>query len=154
MHTPRERTDYIVVHGAWTPPNMDIGVKEIDQWHRDKGWKGCGYHYVIRRDGTLEVGRPRDTIGAHAAGHNVESIGICLVGGQPAANNGAPWRGVPEHARWEANYTVAQYSALLSLLMGLRVPFPGAEILGHGDFFGVLKRCPGFDVRAWLHGAL
>ena len=54
--TPRTKTDMIVIHCASTPASMDIGVKEIKKWHvEDNKWDDIGYHYVIRRDGTLEI---------------------------------------------------------------------------------------------------
>ena len=62
---------YLVVHCAATPPEMDIGAKEIDLWHRQRGWSGIGYHFVIRRDGRVEAGRPLDRPGAHAQGFNL-----------------------------------------------------------------------------------
>ena len=78
---------YIIVHCAATKPSMDIGFEDIDRWHKDRGWSGCGYHIIIRRDGNLEYSRglkPRGTVfrqGAHVKGFNDISIGICLVGG-------------------------------------------------------------------------
>ena len=71
----------IAVHCAATTPDMDIGAATIDRWHKERGFSSIGYHYVIRRDGTLETGRPLNTPGAHVQGHNAHSIGICLAGG-------------------------------------------------------------------------
>jgi len=120
-----------------TLPGEDIGAAEIDQWHRARGWNGIGYHYVIRRDGTIETGRPLERVGAHVEGHNAYTIGICLVGG------------VGEAGRSENNFEPPQWAALKGLLAGLRRRFPGAEIKGHRDYPGVKKDCPCFDVRAW-----
>ena len=47
----------IIIHCSATKPSMDIGVKEINEWHLQRGWSGIGYHYVIRRNGDLETGR-------------------------------------------------------------------------------------------------
>ncbi len=74
----RRETDYLVVHH--TASAGDIGAAEIHEEHKANGWAGCGYHYVIRFDGTVERGRPRDTVGAHAFGVNDRSIGIALSG--------------------------------------------------------------------------
>ena len=71
----------IIIHCSATSAEMDIGAKEIAQWHKDRGWSDIGYHFVIRRDGTIEHGRPVERPGAHARHHNNDSIGICLVGG-------------------------------------------------------------------------
>lgn len=101
----------VVVHSSATPPEMDIGVEDIRRWHvEERGWSDIGYHYVIRRDGTLEMGRDLALAGAHARGYNAESIGICLVGGVKTGDVSAP----------EDNFTEAQHktaSALLNLLV-------------------------------------
>ena len=55
--------------------------RDIDRWHRERGWLKIGYHYVIKRDGTVETGRELEEVGAHAKGHNAISVGICMVGG-------------------------------------------------------------------------
>lgn len=137
---PRKSTDYLVVHCSATTEKMNIGAKEIDRWHREKGYKCIGYHYVIRRDGTLEIGRPEHEIGAHVQGFNDRSIGICLVGGVDADN--------PKAA--ENNFTLDQMNALAALLENLKKRYPDARIVGHRDLPGVKKACPSFDVSEWL----
>ena len=77
----RQDTDYIIIHCSATPPSMDVGAKEIDKWHRQRGWRKIGYHYVITRDGDIQEGRELDEIGAHCRGLNSTSVGVCLVGG-------------------------------------------------------------------------
>lgn len=133
----------IVVHCSATPPDMDIGVSEIDVWHRapPNNWDSIGYHYVIRRDGTVETGRPDYKVGAHAAGHNQDSIGVCLIGG------------VNEDNKPDANYTMVQYGSLFALLKSLASRFEGAEILGHRDLPGVRKACPSFDAKEFIKHA-
>ena len=69
------RIDKIIVHCTATPEGRDVSVKEIDLWHRQRGFKGVGYHYVIGRDGTVDVGRPISEIGAHCSGYNSHSVG-------------------------------------------------------------------------------
>jgi N-acetyl-anhydromuramyl-L-alanine amidase AmpD len=137
MARKRKSTDYIAVHAADTYARMDIGLEEIDQWHRAKGWSGCGYHYVIRRDGTVETGRELYSMGAHVKGYNHNSIGICLVGGK--ANDGGP----------EDNFTIGQYEALHALLLQLEGLFSGVLLFGHRNFPKVKKACPCFNVREW-----
>lgn len=138
LFTPRKGTDWLVVHCSATPASMNIGRKEIEEWHRAKGWVAIGYHYVIRRDGTVETGRPSDVIGAHVEGHNKNSIGICLVGG------------VNKAMKPEDNFTASQFAALGGLLHMLKAKYPDAAIQGHRDFPNVHKACPSFDVKAWL----
>jgi len=136
----RKETKYIAVHCAATPAGMDIGVKEIDRWHRQKGFLKIGYQFVIRRSGQLEIGRDEDEIGAHVQGYNAVSIGVCLVGGVDA----------DDVSKAENNFTKEQFSTLRTLLERLQIQYPDAEVLGHRDFPDVAKACPSFDVRAWL----
>lgn len=75
---PRTCTRRIIIHHSASP---DVPAGVIHSWHRQRGWSGLGYHAIIRRDGTIEGGRPLETVGAHAgAAHNHDSIGICLTG--------------------------------------------------------------------------
>lgn len=131
------KVEFIVVHCSATNPMHDIGVVEIDSWHRKRGFKKVGYHYVIRRSGAIDTGRKEREPGAHVQGYNSRSIGICVVGGVNSANE-------PED-----NYTPAQYDSLSRLVEQLTSRYPDAEVLGHRDFPGVNKACPCFDVREW-----
>lgn len=132
-----EDIEHIVVHAADTPATMDIGAADIDRWHREKGWWRIGYHFVIRRDGTLEVGRPLHNAGAHAKGFNNCSWGICMAGGR--AEDGGP----------ENNFTPAQFETLRSTVAFLKVLAPQADVDGHRDLPEVTKDCPCFDVHDW-----
>ena len=138
-----DKVDHIVIHCSATRESQDIGAKEIDLWHRQRGFLKIGYHFVIRRDGTVEHGRSIDEPGAHARGWNHRSIGICLVGGV-----------MPNGRTPEDNFTVAQWASLKDLLGGLRLNWPHADIVGHRDLPGVQKECPCFDVEQWCetHG--
>lgn len=146
----RSATNLIVVHCSATKPSQDIGVREIDGWHRQLGWLSIGYHYVIRRDGTVEQGRPSHVVGSHVAGKNSDSIGICLIGGISQKTGKA-----------EMNYTEAQLQALFMLVQSMRDAYPNARVVGHRDLSpdkdgdGVveehewLKACPCFNVGKW-----
>jgi N-acetyl-anhydromuramyl-L-alanine amidase AmpD len=71
----------IIVHCTASPDSLDIGAAEIRDWHvNGNGWSDIGYHWVVRRDGTIESGRPEERSGAHVKGHNSDSIGIVWVG--------------------------------------------------------------------------
>lgn len=129
----------LVVHCSATGPAADVGAVDIDRWHKQRGFRRIGYHYVIRRDGTVEKGRPDTEVGAHAEGYNKASIGICLVGGVDASKRMNP----------QDNFTPAQKDALRTLLYQLRALYPDATVLGHRDIPGVAKACPSFDVKAW-----
>lgn len=132
------KIERIIVHGADTPEDMDVGVNAIRQWHTDpkpkgNGWDDIGYHFVIRRDGTREVGRDFDTPGAHCRGYNKTSVGICLAGGKP-----------------RFNYTRSQLTALEQLIYELLDQHPKARVHGHHTF-DPTKTCPLFDVEAWWY---
>ncbi|NIT76633.1 MAG: lysozyme, partial [Thermoplasmata archaeon] len=123
----RKSTEWLVVHASATPPQWDIGVAEIRDMHVKRGWRDIGYHYVIRRNGKVEKGRPEAEIGAHVRGWNSKSIGICLVGGIDA-------EGTPI-----ANYTRKQYEALEGLLRSLMQKYQRTnpvQVCGHRDFPG------------------
>ena len=129
---------YITVHCSATKATSRVTAKDIDRWHKEQGYNGIGYHYVIRRSGMVEKGRPENVVGAHVMYHNTGNIGVCLVGGIDAKGNPEP------------NYTEEQFAALGELLIDLHARYPDAEILGHRDFPRVRKACPCFDVRTWL----
>lgn len=146
----RSTTELIVIHSSATKADLDIGVREIDQWHRKRGFVKVGYHFVIRRNGVIENGRDIGDVGAHAVGHNSTSIGICLVGG------------LDPNGKAANNYSRDQWTALKSLLTNLGNRYPTARIVGHRDLSpdkngnGIiepserLKECPCFDVSDWL----
>jgi len=134
----RKSTRFIAIHCSATPPSLDVGVKEIDRWHKERGFLGVGYHRVVRRDGTCEQGRPDDQVGAHVEGFNSVSIGVCLVGG------------VDDKGKPENNFTPEQFSALKTVIKELTRKYPGAIVQGHRDFPHVAKDCPSFDVTEWM----
>lgn len=129
------KINLIVIHCADTFAGMDIGVKEIRQWHLDRGFNDIGYHYVIRRDGTVETGRALEKAGVHAQGYNTRSIGICYAGGRDIDGKAVD------------NRTDAQKKAMRELVAELLERFPGAEVCGHRDLPGVRKACPCFSVK-------
>ncbi len=140
----RKITD-IVLHCSATREGERVTVADIDRWHRARGFNGIGYHYVIYADGSIHEGRPLSKAGAHVAGHNATTVGICYVGGLDASGN-------PKDTR-----TPDQRAALFYLLQRLKEQFPKARICGHRDFSPDLngngtiepceymKACPCFD---------
>ena len=115
-------------------------MADIDRYHRSLGWRGCGYHYVIPTDGTIERGRPETQIGAHCKNHNSHSIGVAYVGGLAADGK------TPCDTRTEA-----QKRALERLLSELHKRYPKALIVGHSDLDPQKPCCPGFDVVREYH---
>lgn len=122
----------IIVHCAATPEGKDFTVKDIDKWHRERGFNCIGYHYVIYLDGSIHNGRDLNKAGAHCTGHNSKSIGVCYIGG--VAKDGK----TPKDTR-----TKEQKESLLLLLRELKTKFPKAKIHGHREFAN--KACPSFD---------
>lgn len=133
----RQETNYIVVHCSATLNRADYDWKTIDRMHREKGWIMCGYHFVIKKDGTIQNGRDVDTVGAHVSGHNNDSVGICLIGG------------IDKNGKSVDNFTEEQKASLRELIDYLRYEYPKANVLGHRDFPSVAKDCPCFDVKSW-----
>jgi N-acetylmuramoyl-L-alanine amidase len=124
---------YLVVHCTATPEGKTFTAKDINLWHKQKGWSGIGYHYVIALDGSIESGRPEHQIGAHVQGYNDNSLGIVYVGGCDAKMQAKDTR------------TLDQKTALIKLLKQLKLKHPKAVILGHRDFPKVAKACPSFN---------
>ena len=123
--------DRIVVHCSDSPHGRGDGAEDIHYWHKQRGWSGIGYHYVIKEDGRIENGRPQYWEGAHVRGHNANTLGICLIG--------------------KDEFTPDQFDSLRGLLDRLRVEHPSAVIVGHRDLDSS-KTCPNFDVQHWYKG--
>lgn len=122
----------IIVHCSATPEGRNVTVAEIDRWHRQRGFKGIGYHYVVYLDGSIHGGRPVERIGAHCTNHNRYTIGVCYIGG------------VDRDMKPKDTRTEAQKAALLSLLKHLKKTYcPTGKIRGHRDYAN--KACPSFD---------
>ena len=123
----------LVIHCSAVKPDQTSSAAQIDTWHRQRGFHlGIGYHYVIRRDGEIEPGRPEWMVGAHCLNHNAHSIGICYEGGLDI-------RGQPDDTR-----TAAQKTTMRQLLEDLHKRYPRALIVGHRDL-DPKKACPCFD---------
>ena len=75
--TNRNSTNRIIIHHAEA---SHCTAQDIHQWHLNNGWSGAGYHFLVRKDGTVYRLRPEGKIGAHASGSNSDSIGICFEG--------------------------------------------------------------------------
>lgn len=121
----------IVIHCSASPDEMDIGVAEIRAWHTaERKFSDIGYHEVIRRDGTLEKGRPLARIGAHCKGHNLYSVGICLIG--------------------QDVFTPAQMATLAERCQHYMTMFDlkPDQIFGHYELDTQGKTCPNFDPSA------
>jgi hypothetical protein len=138
--------DEIFVHCSATQPDWMEGeplsakVAEISRWHKKRGWLTGGYHYYIDRNGEIATGRDESVVGAHVAGHNTGSLGICLIGGH----------GSSENDPFSKNYTTEQEIALFNLIQDIKTRAKITKIRGHNEV--AAKACPGFNVKRWLQG--
>lgn len=133
---PRYIND-IIVHCTATRAGREVSRAEVDAWHRARGFRIIGYHYLIHLDGAVERGRPISQAGAHCLGHNAHSVGICYVGG--LGTDGQPCD----------TRTKAQKAALLKLVCKL-VKMYRCDVHGHRDY--AAKACPCFDAHAEYSG--
>jgi len=144
------KINYIVVHCSATREGYELTPEALEAEHRRRGFRGTGYHYYIRRDGTVLGTRSLEIPGAHVKGHNAHSIGICYEGGLDR-------EGRPKDTR-----TPEQRSALRLLISQLLKHFRDARVCGHRDLSPDLngdgqiepeewiKQCPCFDVATEL----
>ena len=142
--------DSIIVHCSATKAGQDFTVADIDHWHRQRGFNGIGYHYVIRLDGKLEKGRDVALAGAHCKGWNERSVGICYIGG------------LDENGRPADTRTNVQKRVLYQIIMDLQREYNILQVLGHRDTspdlngdgviepYEYVKACPCFDVKEFL----
>jgi len=121
----------IIVHCTATKPSAKVTVESIDRYHRQIGWNGIGYHYVVYTDGTVHQGRAEEQIGAHCRGHNANSIGVAYVGG------------LDEDGKPKDTRTAPQRIALKELIAQLKQRYRGAVVHSHRDYAN--KACPCFD---------
>lgn len=138
----------VVVHWSATYLNQDIGAEEIHEWHTQRGFSGIGYHYIIRKDGRIQRGRPIDRTGAHAKdnGHNNFSIGLCLVGGYNCMT------GTPNSEKHVsgASINADQIDSFDEFMDAFYTAFPGGQAWGHVDVDNKGKVDPGFDVQEYV----
>lgn len=173
----KRKINGIIIHCAATPNGKDFRAKDIDAMHKARGFKrdtqasrnfnpDCkyiGYHYVITTDGHIEFGRGLEEVGAHVAGNNSQTIGICMIGTDKFTAE-----------QWESLRTcIINLSSIIqnkphATADGALNAFKdmGISILGHRDFSpdhdknGIidfrdwLKTCPGFDVKNWLKNGM
>jgi len=143
----REITE-VVVHWTGTFLNQDIGSDEVHEWHTQRGFSGCGYHYVIRKDGRIQRGRPVNKVGAHAKdnGHNNRSIGISFAAGYNCMS------GTRERHHYinSGSINEKQFAAFDQFLGNFYKVYPGAQAWGHIDTDDKGKTDPGFDVEEYV----
>ena len=128
----RESVRYLILHCSATRCDKDYTAEQLLRDHKTRGFRTVGYHFYIRRDGTITQHRKLLEVGAHCRPWNRCSIGICYEGGLDG-------KGLPADTR-----TPAQKAALTQLLQELGRHFPAALTVGHRDL-NPQKACPSFD---------
>lgn len=98
-------------------------VEAIHAAHKSRGYAGIGYHFYVRKDGSIFRGRPEEWVGAHAGGHN-NMLGICAEGNFQNDTMGD-----------------AQRDAIAELLKYLFGKYGKRKVYGHRDLMATA--CPG-----------
>lgn len=119
--TQRNSTSQIILHHA---DAITCTVEDIHRWHLNNGWTGIGYHYFVRKDGTIYRGRPENVVGAHAIGANTNSIGICAEGNYEIET-------MPE----------VQKNAIKELIADIKSRYGNLAVKGHKEVSNT--SCPG-----------
>ena len=137
----------VVIHASETVNNKNIGAIEINNIHKELGHDGIAFHYVIRRYGRLQRGRPVDKVGEHAPvnGHNVYSIGIVMVGGLLASAGSIN----PLENKSSGSFTQPQFDTLEKFLASFYRKYPGGQVFGHSDV-DEIEEDPYFDVEDYI----
>lgn len=125
----------IILHCSATREGKAFTVNDINRWHKERGWRGCGYHYVIDLDGVVEEGRDISEEGAHCQGRNAHSIGICYIGGCDLVGQAKDTR------------TEAQKASLVKLVLRLmdKYNLKAENVRCHNEF--AAKACPSFSIK-------
>jgi hypothetical protein len=133
----------VVVHWTDTYSNANIGSEELNRTHLVLGFNGIGYHYVIRRDGSLQRGRPVNIQGQHAErnGHDRFSIGLAFVGGLNCPSETPN----PGDYRSAKSLTRAQMNTFEQFCRAFYLEYPGGQIIGHNEI-DPNEVDPGFEV--------
>lgn len=116
----RLETNYIILHHRAGSGD----IESIHEQHLKRAYIGIGYHYYIRKDGSIYSGRPENTVGAHCLNYNIASVGVCFEGNFEN-----------EHM------TEAQKNAGRELVNYLKNTYPSAKVVRHKDMMSTA--CPG-----------
>ena len=119
--TRRTETRFVVRHHR----AGDGDAEGIHKLHKDRGYSGIGYHFYVRKDGSVYAGRPIEMIGAHTLGENHRSIGICFEG----------------DFEKQQKMPLAEEESGRKLVDYIKTIYPTAKVVGHKDLKSTL--CPG-----------
>lgn len=169
--TNMKRTiDTIVIHCSATPNGRPNTAADINAWHKERGFKrksqyvrsfspdlpNIGYHAIIERDGNVVYGRHLEEVGAHVAGHNANSIGICMIGTDEY--NSLQWDSLKKVITKMAGDIYGKPTDSIKNALAI-LKMIDVRICGHRDLSPdkngngkiepseFIKSCPGFDVQ-------
>lgn len=141
----RASTTRIILHDSHTAPDVSQ-IEEVSRWHIDAqkgahkmGLMSIGYHFIVERDGNVVPCREQEKIGSHTPGCNMDSIGICWVGGRDGDGDA------------EDNMTTMQRRSLLALCSALIDTYGPLRVIGHSELQRFrnprLSKCPFMDME-------
>ena len=140
----------LIVHHTDTFENQFVNVQMIDEWHKTRPpeqggpFSEIGYHFIILRDGRVQVGRNINRAGAHTLGRNSNSIGVAFVGGRTGDSSGG------SQTRSKETFTAAQWSMFDVFVSTFITVWPNSAVLGHNEADPSRRTDPEFDVRAYV----
>jgi N-acetylmuramoyl-L-alanine amidase len=122
----------LVIHHSASLRNTKCVAQDIERWHLQRGFREIGYHFVLRGDGHIQVGRDMNKIGAHVKGYNADSIGICAIGNFSETD--------PVPLRLEPQFI--NLARLVNRIVDL---YPDIKIVGHRELTNT--QCPGMKIN-------
>jgi N-acetylmuramoyl-L-alanine amidase len=132
-----------IIHHSDSFTNTNWSAEDIDEMNTTFGHSEIVYHYVIKRDGSIQRGRDIRKIGEHCPllNHNAYSIGLVIVGGMNVPSSSELF----EDVATASGITLSQFQSLWEFLRVFYNNFPGGQVLGHQDI-DVTQEDPGFNV--------
>ena len=146
--TDREISE-VIVHWSETFQNANLNGQQLEIL---TGAGSRKYHYIIKRDGSIERGKPISQAGSHTPGHNSFSIGVCLVGGMkvPSVGSESTTSRDDLYEKGAESLTRSQYNSLYQFFRVFFTQYPGGQALGHSEI-DITADDPGFEVRDYVY---
>lgn len=127
---PERPVKRVFIHCSDSDVPAHDNVATIRKWHvKERGWKDIGYTFLITKDGTLHPGRDIEAVPAAQAGHNTNTIAVCLTG--------------------RAKFTEAQFETMRSLCASVHEQLPLVTFHSHKEV-SPGKTCPNFCLKTVL----
>jgi len=128
---PSRKIHRVFIHCSASDYPQHDNVATMQKWHLARGFSEVGYHFFIRKDGTLEYGRDIEKTPAAQKGHNRYTLAVCL------------------HGLKEEKFTEAQFKTLRALAEQIAHNYENISFHGHCEVSP--KACPVFDYRKVLN---